>query len=632
MHFFPRIFHVDAHRTSERHISIFFSILGYLSLLVYPVFALLIMDYHNYKALFPNTLFSERLQIQLAEFRPQLMFSVCVIYVSFLILLLLVRKAWIATAALSSVSLLCAFINFMKIRLNNNPFIPMDISLIGQSKELLSYISIPMPRLFWVFMAVAAIWVVYLAFAHIEIPGKWYYSSPAGLFLLVLVVFCFSDSDRTTSILAKYNMNLFDNALQTSNYSANGFVGGFTLNILGMNINVPDDYNETTIDEILSDYEFMPSAPNAEAFDVVLVLSESFFDLRQLNGVTYSEDPLPNYTAILNEENCYSGNIYTIAKGGGTVNTEFRILTGLSTDYLLPNGATPYNYVTSDLPGFVTNYRDAGYNTIGLHLYNPNFYSRKRSYPYLGFDRFLTTADVENTIPISYTRGYATDSSTEAAIEYYLDESSKTGKPTFLFAVTIENHQPFQENEDNTITVTSDLLDDTELQSLATYTQGVKDADTMLGRLKDYIDSRVRPTVLVWYGDHLPSLGHGNDFYEKLGYCDSQNVAIWRKQLFHTPFLVYSNRPLSQGLFSSKQNNQISDIYLLECVAESTGFQQTTYMQYLSDSIRKLPVFNVELSMEDTLNEEQANIVKSWMLVAYDRMLGKKYSVKGFAE
>jgi hypothetical protein len=64
----------------------------------------------------------------------------------------------------------------------------------------------------------------------------------------------------------------------------------------------------------------------------------------------------------------------------------------------------------------------------------------------------------------------------------------------------------------------------------------------------------------------------------------------------------------------------------MECVAASTGFQQTPYMQYLADAMSVLPIYNVELHMDDTLTEEQQEIVNCWNLIAYDRILGKDYS------
>lgn len=628
MHFFSRLRErVNAHRCKKRNIPKWAKILGACSLLLYPLFCMIVMEYFNDKALFPTERAYERFAVQMDTFGIQLLFGLLVCYVLFLTLWVLVRRAWIAVGLMGGLTLLFSFIHYMKLMLHSDPFVPMDFALIGVSKELISYISIPIPRLFWVALVIVILWTVILGLLQVRFPGRWFVRIPAGAAVILAVLVLFSDYSRSTKILNTFHMDLFDNVLQVSNYTANGFVGGFTLNVIGMHVVEPENYSQETMESYLEGYTGSAQDPDAPEYDVIVVLAESFFDLRNLEGVTYSENPLVNYDEILQEENCYAGNIYTIALGGGTVNTEFRVLTGLNTDNLLPSGATPYNYISQDVSSFVSNYKAAGYRTIGLHLYNPHFYNRQTSYPYLGFDEFYSLSDVESLISVYYTRGYATDASTEAAIEYYMDQMEETGEPTFLFAITIENHQPYGENEDNTITVTADALDDTSLQVLTTYAQGVKAADEMLGTLKAYIDNRERPTVLVWFGDHLPTLGQSNTPYYALNYYSDDYYSVEnRMKMFHTPFLVYSNTTLDQGLFTSKLDNQISDIYLMECVAVSTGFQQTPYMEYLADAMEILPIYNVELHMDDMLTEEQKEITAFWKLIAYDRLLGEDYS------
>lgn len=614
--------------SSRRKIPAGVRISACLSLPFYPLLCLLITEYFNRKALFPEDRAFEKLLEQLAQFGSQFRFSVLVVYTLFILLILLFRRIWIAASVMGLTALLCGFINYMKIRLHSVPFIPADISLIGQARELASFISIPIPPLFWFAVIAVIFWSAWIAAAGIRLPGKWYTSVPVSVILTAAIFVAFTNDSFSTNFLSRFHMTIFDNALQVSNYTANGFVGGFTLNAIGMHTSAPENYSRNSIDAILDGYTPVESDPDAENFDVILVLSESFFDLRQLSGVTYSENPLPNYDSMLQSDHCYSGNLYTVAIGGGTVNTEFRVLTGLNTDYLFPSGATPYNYVKDSIEGYVSNYQSAGYHTIGLHLYNPNFYSRKSSYPHLGFDSFYSLEDYEQAFPVDYTRGYATDATTEQAIEHYLEDASQDGQPTFLFAITIENHQPYGENEDNTITATENVLSETAHQALTTYAQGAKDADAMLGALRKYIDARERPTILVWFGDHLPTLGETHTPYYALNYYQSDHSTEMLMQKYHTPFLVYANRELDPAAFPSKTDNQISDIYLMECVASATGFQQTAYMQYLSQTMKTLPICSAVLAMDDSLSPHQQEIVKSWQLIAYDRILGKRYSVR----
>lgn len=603
-------------------------LLGCLSLLFFPLFCLVTMDYFNFKGLNPSARGFVSLQEHIANFPMQTLFEVIVIYLLFVLIWALVRYAWVAVGIVGVLSLVCSFVQYMKLTLNGDPFVPMDLALTGQATELASFVSVPIPWLFWPALVVTVAWTVLLFFSKATFPFRWFIRIPGVTVVCVAVVLLFPSSGREESILLKFNMSIMDSALQTSNYTANGFVGAFTVNVLSLQVEKPEGYSQETVTELLGDYSFQESDEDYQDYDVIVILAESFFDLRELEGVTYSEELLTNYDEILASENCYSGTLYTNALGGGTVRPEFEILTGLTTD-ILPFSATPYVYINSDVESYVSNYKSAGYNTLAIHLYDSSFYNRNSSYPYLGFDAFYGLDDVleDGAVEITYTRGRATDASTEAAIEYYLDQAGENGNPTFLFAITIANHQPYGESEDNTVTVTADALDETCLQALTTYAQGIKDADEMLGALKEYIDNRDRPTVLVWFGDHLPTLGVTNTPYEALGYYDSSDLSTEnRMKVYSTPFFIYSNTELEQGLLTSKSDNQISTYCLLEYVAACTGFQQTSYMRLLADMQEVLPYYSSRLNMDSSLTEEQSAYLEAQKVITYDRLVGKGYS------
>ena len=72
---------------------------------------------------------------------------------------------------------------------------------------------------------------------------------------------------------------------------------------------------------------------------------------------------------------------------------------------------------------------------------------------------------------LTYKRGYTTDESFEALIEQELDRSEQ---PTFLFAITMQNHQPFSAlpEEEITLNVSSDCLSQENLDAVTTYSPG----------------------------------------------------------------------------------------------------------------------------------------------------------------
>ena len=65
--------------------------------------------------------------------------------------------------------------------------------------------------------------------------------------------------------------------------------------------------------------------------NVIFVQLESFFDVNYLNGVSFSEEPVPVFSAL--KEECIHGYLTVPALGAGTANSEFEFITGMNLDY-----------------------------------------------------------------------------------------------------------------------------------------------------------------------------------------------------------------------------------------------------------------------------------------------------------
>ncbi len=598
--------------------SAFLRILSWISVPVFPVFCLLIMDYMNYGG-HPTSL-----HLFWTNFPGAVAFEVLVVTLVFALLLLLCRRAALAAGIFGSVSLICSYVNYTKVALNGDHFMPQDVLMLSHAGNLTSFISGSVPGWFFVGAAALLLWVLLLAVMDIKLPLKWYVRLPAALILALCAWLPCSNIDKADVALGKFGMSVFDSALQSSNYNANGFVGAFTVNLLSLNVQEPEGYSQSLVNDMLAGYEAVPADENAEQFDVVVILSESFFDARILDGVTFSKNPLPNYDRLLTSPRCCSGSVYTTAIGGGTVRPEFGVLTGLTCDYV-PSIPTPYRYVSQPISTYVSNYRDAGYNTIALHPYNKQFYSRDSAYGNIGFDAFWGQDEITQTIYAEYKRGYVTDESTLRAIRHCMDNAQA---PTFLFAITMQNHQPYDGIDPSLIQieVSSDRLSQPALTALTTYTQGLYDADKMLGDLARWIDDRERPTVLVFFGDHMPTLGSNYLAYNESGLFNSLDGLDGQElmTMYATPFLIYSNRKLEGGLLSQRTGNRISDYNLLNSVAISTGMPRTPYMRLLEDFYAVTPIYNVRLGME--LSDDILPFARAMEYITYDRVFGKNHT------
>lgn len=598
-----------------------FRALAWCTLPLFCALCLLMMDYMNFGG------HGVMLTAFWQNFPGAVCFEILVIALVGHILLFLCRRVWISAGILGLISVICSYVNYTKVALNGDYFTPQDIVMVTHAGELSQFISGDLPPLFWVFLAVMVLWVVFFALVNIRLPLKWFIRLPAAVLIALLAWLPCSNIDRADVMLSKFNMSVFDSALQSSNYTANGFVGAFTINCLSLNVQEPAGYDADTVQAMLTDYEAVPAVEGAEQFDVIVILSESFFDARILPGTQFSKNPLPNYDRLLRSSRTISGSLYTTAIGGGTVRPEFGVLTGLTCDYI-PSVPTPYRYVSQPISTYVSNYKDAGYTTVAMHPYNKHFYSRSSAYGNIGFDQFWGQEEIAGTIYAEYKRGFVTDESTLRAITHCADN---TQDPLFLFAITMQNHQPYDGIDPSLIQieVENDRLSAPALTALTTYTQGLYDADKMLGDLAKWIDGRERPTLLVFFGDHLPTLGSNYLAYNESGLFNSHDGLDEEElsRMYSTPFLIYSNRKLDPGLLTSRTGNRISDYNLLNSVALSTGMARTPYMELLRHFHSVTPIYNVRLGME--LTEDIAPFAKSMEYITYDRIFGENYTDSG---
>ena len=594
---------------------LFLRILALVSLPFFALFCFFVLEYMNFGADLHRTL-------EFFTTRPSAVFGAIVMLLLFLLLLLIFRKAFIAAGVLGFFSLLAAYVNYVKILTNGDHFFPRDIAMVSNAPYLVSFISGDLPR--WYFLAIFTIllWVLFFWYIKAEIRLSWKFRLPSATLIMLAVMLTFSTPARTEETLGRFTMGFFNAHFQITNYMQNGFVGAFAVNILAMNVDRPPDYSEENIIALLDD--FTHTQANTPYFDVILVLSESFFDLRMLD-VAFSENPLPNFDRLIETEGTVSGLVYTSALFGGTIRPEFEILTGLSTDFL-PGGSIPYELLRRPMPTFVSHYRDFGYHTAAIHPFRARFYNRDVAYPLLGFNEFLGYEQLRERFPLDYVGAFVSDESLMEPTTYFLDN---TDDPLFLFIITMQGHQPFDPlaPEELHIEVTSDSLSPDTLETVTSFTRDAHDADRFLGFLADAIDARERPTVLLFFGDHLPNLGANHVAFVESGLLANPEAAHTpegRHILFSTPFLIYANRPLDLGVFDDYTDNHISIYYLFPALALMTDFHRTPFMNLLLDHHTHVPIHSERLMMEET--PDILRLMHMQRLMTYDRLVGNLYS------
>lgn len=225
------------------------------------------------------------------------------------------------------------------------------------------------------------------------------------------------------------------------------------------------------------------------------------------------------------------------------------MFTGL-TSSLLKEGDTLntlHSAVYQDLPTTVRLLQKAGYATTALHAHTSELYNRETIYPAIGFD---TVAFLDDFLtPVEIAGKYASDDSfARELISRY--EARDPSQPVFLYGMSMENHQtytPEKYGQPSGFPAQCDKLSQEDLAILDALVMGLHHADASLGLLTDYFSQVDRPVMLVFVGDHLPSLNlsDGVSLYTHLGYSPTEEAADWDPEtlenILSTDYLIWTN-------------------------------------------------------------------------------------------
>jgi len=251
--------------------------------------------------------------------------------------------------------------------------------------------------------------------------------------------------------------------------------------------------------------------------DIVVVQSESFFDPSIMKGYE-NTDLTPNLHRLAAQGE--SGALHVPTYGGGTIRTEFEVLTGLSLRYF-DDLQFPYLQMNHKVvPSLVRTLRSHGYETIALHGNDPGFWNRNTAFRAIGFDRFVSRSSFPTHAAMDGQ--YMADS---AMTDEIMAQLKDVGPPQLLFAISIEAHGPYDvppadAAQRDAIPVPEGITGKNKLE-LQNYLYHMQHADQELGRLAELLAHRERPTLLLFYGDHLPAL---TDTYNITGFVDGKDM------------------------------------------------------------------------------------------------------------
>jgi phosphoglycerol transferase MdoB-like AlkP superfamily enzyme len=382
------------------------------------------------------------------------------------------------------------------------------------------------------------------------------------------------------NLVGTYFQNLWDA------YSSYGVPYCFINTWLNKGVNKPHGYGEKTVNAIFdeAERESITVADRPDFPNIVFLQLESFIDPSEIEWLEFSADPVPYFKEL--KENYSSGYLTVPVVGGGTANTEFEVMSGMSMKYFGP-GEYPYKSVLKKKTCETMAYdlKKLGYATHAIHNHRGAFYDRNKVFKNIGFDDFTS---LEYMSYVSKTpKGYATDDVLLGEIVGALE--STQGKD-YIYTITVQGHGEYPSRRliDNPRVSVLNPKDNKQRNALEYYIQQVEEMDDFLRGLTEELQAMDEEVVLVLYGDHLPGLGTADS--------DMRSGST-----FKTEYVIWSNFELEK---------EDKDLYAYQLSAE---LQRRIGMR-----AGTMPVFHQDKQGEPDYQE-------MLQLLQYDMLYGNRY-------
>ena len=311
----------------------------------------------------------------------------------------------------------------------------------------------------------------------------------------------------------------------TEAYFDYGFVYCFSNSLVNTGVKKPTNYSNDTLEKIIEKINNVNTVDETKKRtpNIIFLQLESFFNVNNVKNLKLSEDPIPNFNKLKAEYP--SGYLSVNNVGYGTANTEFEVITGMNLDDFGPS-EFPFKTILKSMTceSLAYNLRSSGYACHAMHNNTATFYSRNEIFSQLGFSDYtaIESMYVDEFTPL----GWAKDKFLTDEILKVLDS---TDEQDFIYTISVQGHGSYPSTKvlDNP-KISVEGPDDERQYSFEYYVNEISEMDEFIGELVTALSERDEETILVMYGDHLPSLGLTED-------------EIINKNLYQTEYVIWNN-------------------------------------------------------------------------------------------
>lgn len=447
-------------------------------------------------------------------------YGCAIIFLTLCIALFFKRKYFVASVV-SFLWLTIGIVNCVLMYFRDTPFTAVDLLILRSALGIMS-IYIKKWQLLLIALAVAAAAAVSTMLFK-KAPKR----TPRYIRAVITVIITVSavnlSSGRITEVMAQTSV---EKNLTESSYTY-GFVCCFTNSFFTGGIEKPEGYSKSAVRRIMDSLPDETSR-NMRDSNIIVLQLESFIDPYYIEGVTYSRDPIPEFRRL--KENYSSGTLEVSVFGGGTANTEFEVITGMSTRFF-GTGEYPYETILkeSTCPSTAYDLQELGYKTHAIHDHSAAFYGRYDVYPNLGFESF---------IPIEYMYDVPRNSlgwaRSTALTEYILGSLKSTEERDFIYTVTAQCHGKYPDTVPTSrYPIRASCEDKKFAREMSYYASELNDEDSFIGELLAELEKLDEPVTVVIFGDHMPAID-----------IDNHSVALPTR--YQTEYVIWDNFGLSR--------------------------------------------------------------------------------------
>lgn len=520
-------------------------------------------------------------------------------------------KMWIGEIIFSIIIFIVSMINYYTIKFHGMPFTVFEIKNFSTAMNVIKSYEINVDR-----VSCYIIIVTIVNIGHALYLKNFYYKDKERSCLQNFLIrnLCF----LLFTVIILWRGYFAENAIKPRQtigwswkeaYHAYGYMACSleTISSVWNVIQMPEGYS----DDILSSIEMdAPHISDYNTPDIIVILNESFYDLRQVTDLDTDVPYLENFYAY---ENAIRG--FAVIPTTMTNASEYELLT--SNSLQLMSGITPFNVLDlSEANSIVSLMKQIGYKTFAMHSEPGLNYSRARAYPALGFDEIHFELDFDK----GYfgKRWYATDESLyENLVKWYeqdLAEDAET--PKFMYLLTIQNHAEynFNNSDENIVHVLNDYGEYNEI--INEYLSCIYLSDVAFKDLIDYFSDIDRSVIICMVGDHAPL------FSEQI--VDDKYSSYEKTiRLRTTPFIIWSNCDLD-----SADVGYVGLNYLMPMIMDISGLPRSPYFQYMINLHENVPVisaFDIFMDTDGNIftygqNSEYSEEVNNYFYLEYNNL------------